>query len=99
MVSPKPDAYAKLCLYRCKLVKDNDVYYIQYILYSIVYRKDWKLDADKTSWISFKDEKALTILNDQQKIFNYRQAEDNEDDEESSSDEPFEPYYITEEDT
>ena len=30
---------------------------------------------------------------------NYRLADDNEDDQEASADEPFEPYYITEEDT
>lgn len=30
---------------------------------------------------------------------NYRLAEDSEDDQEASADEPFEPYYITEEDT
>ena len=36
---------------------------------------------------------------DKEKLSNYRLAEDNEDDKEASADEPFEPYYITEEDT
>ena len=40
-----------------------------------------------------------SILIEQQKLSNYRLEEENEVDQESSTDEPFEPYYITEDDT
>jgi len=45
------------------------------------------------------DQRELSILLDKQRISNYRLGEDNEDDHDASADEPFEPYYITEEDT